>query len=455
MEKQNKPIWDMDKLEENANIFITEERSNVKLITFLNQEFMKKGLRENIPNMLFQNEIAWTELTRDEEVAFLIGGYNYFKGLKTGNKLEEEHIKNIKPSLYFYNTVISENELLQPKIEEKDEWITFKDVQMLNDREFQTYKRGSELSKMRNDGNISYLQGFQRASKVEILPNGEMVYKQNYNKNGIKELEEGFANDDLLITQITFTIIQWEGKTPIIDYNPNTRVLKFKPVRDENSPNYAFINIADGAHRMNSVINTYEKDNSKDRILSVALKIETPEVVKKYISDTFKQNSTDKMYVDSMSNTKDNLYVDNIINNCIFKQRCARTAKEEKIKEMYASFSLIKETIKLLGVELKNEFMFKMESEKIGKLIQGMIELIRDGLSLDDKQLKNTTCFLDKEMCIGYVTLAYHLKDKSNETIFSTVMYLANNQDKIKEILKEKNTKNIINKFKNIIEVIK
>ena len=101
MEKQNKPIWDMDKLEENANIFITEERSNVKLITFLNQEFMKKGLRENIPNMLFQNEIAWTELTRDEEVAFLIGGYSYFKGLKTGSKLEEEHIKNIKPSLYF------------------------------------------------------------------------------------------------------------------------------------------------------------------------------------------------------------------------------------------------------------------------------------------------------------------------------------------------------------------
>ena len=454
MEKQNKPIWDMDKLEENANIFITEERSNVKLITHLNMEFMKKGLRQNIPNMLFQNEISWVELTREEKVAFLIGGYSYFKGLKTGNKLEEEHIKNIKPTLYFYNTVIVENELLQPKIEDKDEWVVFNDVQMLNDREFQTYKRGSELSKMRNNGNISYLQGFQRASKVEILPNGEMVYKQNYNKNGIKELEEGFANDDLLITQITFTIIQWEGKTPIIDYNPNTRVLKFKPVRDENSPNYAFINIADGAHRMNSVINTYEKDNSKDRILSVALKIETPEVVKKYISDTFKQNSTDKMYVDSMSNTKDNLYVDNIINNCIFKQRCARTAKEESIKEMYASFSLIKETIKLLGVELKNEFMFKMESEKIGKLIDIILGLIKDNLSLDDKQLKNNTCFLDKKMCIGYIALAYILKDKTNEDIYKTVMYLVNNQDKIKEILKEKKTGDIVNQFKKIIEVI-
>ena len=455
MKEQNKPIWEEKQLEQNANIFITEERSNVKLITFLNQEFMKKGLRENIPNMLFQNEIAWTELTRDEEVAFSIGSYNYFKGLKTGSKLEEEHIKNIKPNLYFYNTVIDENELLQPKVEERDEWIIFEDVQMLNDREFQTYAKADKLSKMKKDGHISYLNGYQRASRVEKLPNGEIIYKENFNKDGLIELEERFNKNNLLITQITLTIIEWEGKTPILYYNPNTRILKFKPIYDNNSPNRASINIADGAHRLNSLINAYDKDHTKNNTLSIALKIEKPEVIKQFINDTFKQNSTDKMYVDSMSNTKDNVYVDNIINNCIFKQRCARTAKEEKIKEMYASFSLIKETIKLLGVELKNEFMLKMESEKIGKLIQGMIELIRDGLSLDDKQLKNTTCFLDKEMCIGYVTLAYHLKDKSNETIFSTVMYLANNQDKIKEILKEKNTKNIINKFKKIIEVIK
>ena len=215
----------------------------------------------------FENDKDVSSLSQDELIAFCISANDFFKNSQEARK-DEDYVKLIDPSLYFYHKLISENNMLKPNEEDKMETIIFHGVQMLKENELQTKLTAKELNRLEKTGNLVYLKDVQRATKIQKLPDGSIREVENYNKEGLKDLQQRFLNKDLLITQITFSIIVYDGKTPEIEFIPYSKEhpeygdFIFKPCYDINSPNYAFLSKTDGAHREGSLVTAYEKDSS-------------------------------------------------------------------------------------------------------------------------------------------------------------------------------------------------
>ena len=189
MEEQNKPIYTIEELKENINIFLNKEMSNNRLIDFITQEFAKKGLNWQTPKLLFENNKDVESLVEPELMAFCIAINKYFTTNQDARK-SEEYIKNMNPKLYFYVRKIGENELLQPKQDKQINEIVFEEVQKLNNNEFQTYLTAKQLYELDKAGQLVYLKEAQRASKKIKLKNGEIREVENYNKEGLKEVFE-------------------------------------------------------------------------------------------------------------------------------------------------------------------------------------------------------------------------------------------------------------------------
>lgn len=460
MEEQNKPVYTIEELKENINIFLNKEFSNNRLADFIGVEFAKKGFPLIIPKQLFNNNKDVDSLTEPELIAFCIAVNKYFTINQDARK-SEEYIKNINPSLYFYTRKISENELLQPKQDNKITEIVFEEVQKLNNNEFQTYLTAKQLYELDKAGQLVYLKEAQRASKKIKLKNGEVREVENYNKEGLKDLENRFLKQDLLITQVTLSIIIWDNKTPNIDFNAydlnheNYGRLTFIPNFDSNSPNMAFINKADGAHRIGALITAYEKNNSiENQKLSVAIKIVKLPIIKQFINDTFKINETDRTYRDTLANTPLNNYINTIIDNSIFRNKTAKTKADEKIEAFYASYEYIKDTIKYLDIKLdKNDLMLRMEAKNVSNKINTLIDLFKDKYDYEDvSNLKSNTFLLDKKMCILYIIAGEMLKEATDENILKMYEYIINKFDNIKKILKLKNVKELIEEFDKLLK---
>lgn len=460
MEEQNKPVYTIEELKENINIFLNKEFSNNRLIDFITKEFAKKGLNWSIPKLLFENNKDVDSLTEPELIAFCIAVNKYFTINQDARK-SEEYIKNMKPSLYFYPRIISENELLQPKQDNKITKIVFEEVQRINNEEFQTYLTAKRLYELDRAGQLVYLKEAQRASKKIKLKNGEVREVENYNKEGLKDLENRFLKQDLLTTQVTLSIIIWDNKTPNIKFknyhsdHANYGRLTFIPNFDPNSPNYAFLNKSDGAHRIGAIISAYEKDNSiADEKLSVAIKIVKLPVIKQFINDTFKINETDRAYRDTLANTPVNNYINTIIDNSIFKNKTAKTKADEKIEAFYASYEYIKDTIKYLDIKLdKNDLMLRMKAKNVSNKINTLIDLFKDKYDCEDlSDLKSNTFLLDKKMCILYIIAGEMLKNATDENILKMYEYINEKSDDIKIILKLKNVKELIEKFDKLLK---
>ena len=201
-EEQNKPIYTIEELKENLNIFLNKEFANIRLIEFIGQEFAKKGLNWSIPKLLFENNKDVDSLIEPELLAFTIAVNKFFSNSQEPRK-NEEYIKNMNPKFYFYVRKIGENELIQPKQDKKVDEIIFEEVQKLNNNEFQTYLTAKQIYELDKSGQLIYLKEAQRASKKIKLRNGEVREVENYNKEGLKDLENRFLKQDLLITQIT------------------------------------------------------------------------------------------------------------------------------------------------------------------------------------------------------------------------------------------------------------
>ena len=457
-EEQNKPIYTIEELKENLNIFLNKEFANIRLIEFIGQEFAKKGLNWSIPKLLFENNKDVDSLIEPELLAFTIAVNKFFSNSQEPRK-NEEYIKNMNPKFYFYVRKIGENELLQPKQDKKVDEIIFEEVQKLNNNEFQTYLTAKQIYELDKSGQLIYLKEAQRASKKIKLRNGEVREVENYNKEGLRDLENRFLKQDLLITQITLSIVVWDNKIPNIDFMPyyndrdNYGCLVFKPNFNSDSHNFAFINKSDGAHRIGAICTAYERDNSiADEKLSVAIKVVSLPVIKQFINDTFKINETDKKYTETLINTPLNNYINVIIDNSVFKNKTIKT--DEKINSYYyANYEWIKKTIKYLNIKLpQNDLMLKMEAKNVANKINTLIDLFRDRYNCKtNDELKDKTILLDKKMCVAYIIAGEKLKNGTDEDILKMYEYIIKKTDDIKYILKEKEINIIIEKFDKML----
>ena len=459
MEEQIKPIYTIEELKDRMNIFLNKEFANIKLIEFMSQEFAKKGLNFLTPKLLFENKKDVDSLVESELLAFTIAVNKFFSNSHEPRK-EEKYIKEMNPKLYFYVRTISENELLQPKNNKEIKEIIFEDVQKLNDNEFQTFLSAKKLFELYSSSNIIYLKSVQRATRKIKLKDGSIRELENYNKEGLRSLEDRFIKQDILTTQITFTIIIWDGKTPNIDFIPyykeheNFGRIVFIPNYNVDDKSYSFINVSDGAHRLSAICSAYERHPEiAEEKLSVAIKIVTLNTAKQFINDTFKINMTDTNFLKTLANTPMNNYINTIIDNSIFKNKTVKTKADEKINSYYANYEWIKKTIKYLNINLPhNDLMLKMEAKNVANKINTLIDLFRDRYDCKtNDELKDKTILLDKKMCVAYIIAGEKLKNGTDEDILKMYEYIIKKTDDIKYILKEKEINIIIEKFDEML----
>ena len=459
--EENKPKLNKKDLENNINIFLNKEVTNDKLITKMYQDFLAKGLPSNTPKLLFENDKDVNSLSQDELIAFCISANDFFKNSQETRK-DEDYVKLINPSLYFYHKLISENNMLKPNEEDKMETIIFHGVQMLKENELQTKLTAKELNRLEKTGNLVYLKDVQRATKIQKLPNGEVREVENYNKEGLKDLQQRFLNKDLLITQITLSIIVYDGKTPEIEFVPYSKDhpeygdFIFKPCYDINSNHYAFLSKTDGAHREGALVSAFEKDdNVGDEMLSVAIKIVSLPIAKQFISDTFKVNETDATHKKALANTPINNYINTIVENSVFKGKLAVTKGEEKLDNiMYGSYTLIKETLeKFLNIKLKgnSSMMANIEAKSVARKIDTIVNGLCEMLDKSKEQLKKETVYLNKQMCMIYIMLGYKFKDSTDETIYNIITLLIEKRKELENICKLKSHKNMFEQFNELI----
>ena len=459
MEEQIKPIYTIEELKDRINIFLNKEFANIKLIEFMSQEFAKKGLNFLTPKLLFENKKDVDSLVESELLAFTIAVNKFFSNSHEPRK-EEKYIKEMNPKLYFYVRTISENELLQPKKNKEIKEIIFEEVQKLNDNEFQTFLSAKKLFELYSSSNIIYLKSVQRATRKIKLKDGSIRELENYNKEGLRSLEDRFIKQDILTTQITFTIIIWDGKTPNIDFIPyykeheNFGRIVFIPNYNVDDKSYSFINVSDGAHRLSAICSAYERHPEiAEEKLSVAIKIVTLNTAKQFINDTFKINMTDTNFLKTLANTPMNNYINTIIDNSIFKNKTVKTKADEKINSYYANYEWIKKTIKYLNINLPhNDLMLKMEAKNVANKINTLIDLFRDRYDCKtNDELKDKTILLDKKMCVAYIIAGEKLKNGTDEDILKMYEYIIKKTDDIKYILKEKEINIIIEKFDEML----
>ena len=94
-----------------------------------------------------------------------------------------------------------------------------------------------------------------------------------------------------------------------------------------------------------------------------------------------------------------------------------------------------------------------MYNKKLATKINNIIDLFKDKYDYEDvSKLKLDTFLLDKKMCILYTIAGEMLKEATDESILKMYEYIINKLDDIKEILKLKKSKELIEQFDKLLK---
>lgn len=452
MDNRNKPILTSEQLDNNILVFINNEKKNMKVANCIMQQFIECGFKQIKVKQMFEGLLEPKDLSREEKIAFIMSAWEFFQNDEI--KLNETYIKNLQPTLYFYDNVISEVRLMQPQKEEKLEKILFKNTMRLNEEEYQTVLKASELYNLKKQGMIVYYKPIQRATRIEILPDGTRVKKENYNKDTLKDMEKDYTHKNMLATQITLTIILFDGKIPNVEFYPEYHDcigdFIFKPNFNSNADDYAFIGINDGGHRLSAIISSYI-NSGVDNVISVAIKVISEEKAKDLSAKSFMQASTDTIYRKTLENNPINKIVNTIIENTeIFDNTIAKTKQESKLDGMLANYLDIVELVKLLKIDTKNEIKSFVRAKQISNIINQIMELIKDNYNGSIDEVKQKSILLNKNSALMYIYVANELYGKTEEDVLNMSLNIIQLQNKIESILNLKTVKIIVEKFKEL-----
>ena len=406
----------LKKLKELIDMTLVKEVSNIRLLTTLNQEFSSRGLRISIPSLLFQNNLESDNLKQNEMIAFIMGCYHFFK--------EDD---KYNPTRFFTPKELTEYRMLEPQKEIFDNNVVFKQVRKINDHEYTWYANAEQLATLLNNGKIIYYKDIQRATKTVTLPNGEKIEKTNVNKKGLHTLKERFLKENIQTTSISFTVLLFDDKSPYSSFDvkyEDTGDLTIKLEEDMTKEDFCILAINDGFHRLTSIVDAWEENHDINVGLNVFIRFLTEEEAKQFTYDTFQQNSTDKMHVESLKVTKESKILDMIINNSKYWKNngIVGTYKQCKQLKKLGYRNVLNETIKLLDLNTNNDIKLLQDTKKIGDIIDTFYNYIES--EKIEKEIINTPNF-----CIGLMGISDSIKaDKQYK------LELGNIIDKIVEL---------------------
>lgn len=452
------PIFTIEDLKNNIDILIFHEKNNMKLINALAINFTSKGMRGNIPKQLFENNIEVKDLNEEELIALDLGIWDFFQG---DEKINKGYISSLYPRNYFYSAKLSRIKNMQPTENIVDEWVRLDGVQRLNSKEYQLYMTPEVLEYLIDNRLYEYNKDIQRACKVVTTPTGEEILKENYNEDGLRELTERFKKEDILTTQISFTLLKEKGKDGEFEfkpkYNGNIGEFSFKPVFDMDRPDFFALTINDGAHRLFAKIDAIKEMRRRGieikQGFSVMIRILTRAEAQQLTVDSFKQNSTDKVYRSNLENNVENKFINAYIESSkYYNKRVAKSSHEEKMNTMWASFKDMKDVLtKLEKIDFKNEAKSIMNANDMGECTRKMIDYLLKEYYNDSIEKYSESIFINKNMGIAWFAVSYLLRTYDDTDMVIVADDIYKKQDEIEKILNKKQYKEVFDYFIDLV----
>ena len=444
-----------EKLIENIALLVNEEAGNIPLIKFLNGFFYKKGLNIGYPTLIFDGTKAIDELNDEVMIVFCLGVQEYFKETKKESGLIKE---GLNPYRYYYSIKVEEIKLMQKEEKKLDPYIVIDEVTKISDKEYQAVVPVQEVCNWYSNNKIQYIRSIQRLSVVEELGNGIKIKKTNVNKKNIEDLKERYLNSDkfLATTEISLTCLMDNVKNYEFEFTPmykNTGKLKFLPNFNALDDKYFPVGVNDGFSRLSASLLALEQNSSLKRYFTVKIRLLNVAEARMLTADSFKQSATSEILLQNYDQNPLNMFVDKVIEQVPYYNIIADTKEKEEKGNFYASYMQIKETIKLLDIETKNQTKRDLIAIRTGETIKELIDYIKDEhFEGDILKMDKESNLLSMNSCIMYVYVAYSIKSGNPETMIKAADYIYNNKDKFNKLFKysSKSVDKILKEVKNI-----
>ena len=444
-----------EKLIENIALLVNEEAGNIPLIKFLNGFFYKKGLNIGYPTLIFDGTKAIDELNDEVMIVFCLGVQEYFKETKKESGLIKE---GLNPYRYYYSIKVEEIKLMQKEEKKLDPYIVIDEVTKISDKEYQAVVPVQEVCNWYSNNKIQYIRSIQRLSVVEELGNGIKIKKTNVNKKNIEDLKERYLNSDkfLATTEISLTCLMDNVKNYEFEFTPmykNTGKLKFLPNFNALDDKYFPVGINDGFSRLSASLLALEQNSSLKRYFTVKIRLLNVAEARMLTADSFKQSATSEILLQNYDQNPLNMFVDKVIEQVPYYNIIADTKEKEERGNFYASYMQIKETIKLLDIETKNQTKRDLIAIRTGETIKELIDYIKDEhFEGDILKMDKESNLLSMNSCIMYVYVAYSIKGGDPEAMIKAADYIYNNKDKFNKLFKysSKSVDKILKEVKNI-----
>lgn len=396
----------MEKLRKLIEEIIVEYRKDMKFIQEVRRSFSQKGLDTNVPAMLFKNQMEVKELELNELICL-----TEFLHIT----LTQERFSLKK---YFSDMEISNYKVFQgqEKVSKENKIVHLEEVRRVTEIEYVVPMSAKQLTEMRKNRQYAYFKDFQRCTKKEKLPNGDIIEKINVNKEGIEDLKARFKDKERYIvpTEISFTILDIEGKQPQFQFIPkykNTGNLNIKVNFDMDSVEYTPLIINDGNHRLNGITDAYLEDESvADKQLIVGIHVLNEAQAKDLTADTFKQNSSDKYWIENLQYTKENQVLNMLIQKSVMlSDNNIVDSKRDFVRDKKALTYkvLIKQAIKILDLKFNNDITMARTIDKIAKNLDVLLNYLKDEYS----ELFNRENLLFEKSFILYLSIASNLEN--------------------------------------------
>lgn len=407
---EEKAKFSMTELVKKLDEIINENRDNLKLINYIREQFITKGLLYQIPQQVFSDGWDLENLESIELIQFTksVGMYFKDKSLDIVNYFSNGE-------LIFYNSYI-------PIEEEAPNFILFKNAIKINAKSYVAVLTAKQASEMRRYRQYIYYKPTQRPARNVLSKGRKVGTKENINQEGVKDLTERFIKKDIFPTQIAWGVLYYEGKKLGISFNgykdhEEVGDLKIYPTWYTEDINYTPFVSNDGYHRYISLANAFDKHlletgEELDISLTTVINIMTEAEAKQYVQDSFKRNYADLKELEAMSPTSENKFIDIIIDKSeVLKGKVETTFKNIKTTNALTSKDILSSAIKISKFDINDDIEADIQSTKIAKIIDLIINrLCKEYFNNSIKEMKETY-LLAPNMFIGYLAIVDFLKN--------------------------------------------
>lgn len=406
--------------------------NDINLINYLSSAFATKGLPRDIPNKLFMELTTLGQLTEIELIFLVQTLYDY--------KVKGERIfKDLEPKEWFSDNKIKDVYEYVNK-EEIYDTIILNNVDKLSDYQYIcTFCSVNDIAKYRKDELFSYNFKTQREPKFRPIGTEGAVAKEIFtNPKSVKAISELIYENSFTPNMLTLNVPLIDGKSPNVIYDKSKRTMVIKPNYDTSAEDYTTVNVVDGWHRISGAYDAVEraKKEGKELVNGFVLSINlmTPDEAEFHFERENRYNPISENYLSTFEVSDTSKFIKTMVNyskeDNIFKNNVSRTYEETKAYKKLTYYKVLEDGVKQTDIDVKNILSQKYTISKIVKFITEFIKYAKSNKDFNED-------LLSINVFIGYLVIASRIKSDDEIADYIESLYIALDDEKVKNDLKE------------------